>query len=69
MNKRNKIEKTEDFEQNNLRRKFLKKAVYATPGLIVLGQLSKPTNANANCPTASDCPYGPGGNTGGGTGV
>lgn len=29
------------------RRSFLKKTAYATPILIVLGQLTKPTNANA----------------------
>lgn len=29
------------------RRSFLKKTVYAAPSLIVLGQLVKPTNANA----------------------
>ena len=29
------------------RRSFLKKALYMTPSLIVLGQLSKPTNATA----------------------
>lgn len=28
----------------NHRRKFLKKALYATPSLIVLGTLAKPTN-------------------------
>ena len=29
------------------RRKFLKKAAYAAPALIVMGQLARPTNADA----------------------
>jgi len=31
-------------QQGKHRRKFLKKAFYATPSLIVLGSLAKPTN-------------------------
>jgi len=32
----------------NERRSFLKKAAYAAPGLIVLGQLARPTKTKAN---------------------
>jgi hypothetical protein len=47
--------------EENTRRKFLKKAVYSAPGLIVLGQLAKPVNA-----LGSDDDFSPGGDFGGG---
>lgn len=34
-------------EENNSRRKFLHKAVYAAPTLVALGSLLQPTNAEA----------------------
>ncbi len=48
MNKNQKIDMNKKDEQKNTRRRFLKKAIYSTPGLIVLGQLAKPTNALAS---------------------
>lgn len=39
--------KHEKDEMQKERRSFLKKAVYSAPGLIVLGQLVRPTKAKA----------------------
>jgi len=41
------MEYSHDSRQQE-RRSFLKKALYATPSLIVLGQLSRPTKTNAD---------------------
>lgn len=35
------------YEKNSARRTFIKKAVYIAPSLIILGTLSRPTDANA----------------------
>lgn len=50
--------KSKHTSQN--RRKFLKKALYATPTLVVLGTLAKPTNLEAG----STIPGPPGGGRG-----
>jgi len=42
------IEKNEILEIPSKRREFLKKAVYSAPVLLVLGQLAKPTKAQAD---------------------
>jgi len=34
--------------ENNSRRNFLKKTLYATPSMIVMGTIVKPTKANAD---------------------
>lgn len=43
---------------NQNRRRFLKKALYATPTLVVLGTLAKPTNLEADGSTISGPPGG-----------
>jgi len=46
--KLNTIEKNEILETPSKRREFLKKAAYSAPVLLVLGQLAKPTKAQAD---------------------
>ena len=46
--KLNTIEKNEILETPSKRREFLKKAAYSAPVLLVLGQLTKPTKAEAD---------------------
>ena len=42
-----KQKKVQDKKEQTTRRKFLKKALYTAPTLIVLEQIVKPTSANA----------------------
>ena len=42
------IEENKMVETSSTRRKFLKKAAYTAPVLLVLGQLTKPTKAEAD---------------------
>jgi len=44
----NKMKNQEEVSQEPKRRQFLKKAVYSAPVLLALGQLAKPTKAEAD---------------------
>jgi len=48
MNEKKEFSKIKKKDKTNSRRHFLKKAVYATPTLMALGHLARPTNATAD---------------------
>lgn len=53
--------KSKEIKLQNERRKFLKKAVYTAPSLVVLGSLAKPVTILAACGESGGVPPPPGG--------